>query len=43
MAKRFDRRTPVISGASSDASWALSQRAGRRRSAAMSSNAMIAA
>ena len=43
MAKRFGRRMPVISGASSDASWAPSRRAGPRRSAVMSSNAMIAA
>jgi hypothetical protein len=43
MAKRFDRRIPVISGASSDASWAPSRRAGRRCSGAMSSNAMIVA
>jgi hypothetical protein len=42
MAKRFDRRIPVISGASSDGSWAPSRRAGRRSSAAMSSNATIA-
>jgi hypothetical protein len=42
MAKRFDRRAPVISGASSDGSWAPSRRAGRRCSAAMSSNATIA-
>ena len=32
MAKRFDRHTPVISGAASDASWAPSRRSGRRRS-----------
>src|SRR5258708_6835799 len=42
MAKRFDRHAPVISGASSDGSWAPSRRAGRRCSAAMSSNATIA-
>jgi hypothetical protein len=42
MAKRFDRRAPVISGASSDGSWVLSRRAGRQCSAAMSSNATIA-
>ncbi len=42
MAKRFDRRIPVISEASSDGSWAPSRRAGRRSSAAMSSNATIA-
>ena len=42
MAKRSDRRMPVISGASSDGSWAPSRRAGRRCSAAMSSNATIA-
>jgi integrase/recombinase XerD len=41
MAKRSDRRTPVISVASSGASWAPSPPAGRRRSVAMSSNAMI--
>ena len=41
MAKRFDRRIPVISGASSDASWAPSRRAGRRCSGATSSSAMI--
>ena len=41
-AKRFDRRIPVVSGASSDGSWAPSRRAGRRSSAAMSSNATIA-
>jgi integrase/recombinase XerD len=41
-AKRFDRRIPVISGASSDGSWAPSRRAGPRSSAAMSSNATIA-
>ena len=43
MAKRFDRHTPVISGAASDASWAPSRRSGRRRSGGMSSNAMSAA
>ena len=43
MAKRFDRHTPVISAASSDASWAPLRRAGRRRSGGMSSNAMSVA
>ncbi len=42
-AKRFGRPVPAISAASSDASWAPSRRAGRRRSAVTSSSAMIAA
>jgi integrase/recombinase XerD len=43
MAKRFDRRAPVVSAASSDALWAPSRHAGRRCSGAMSSSAMIVA
>src|SRR6476619_5134495 len=42
-AKRSNRRTPVISAASSGASWVPSRPAGRRRSAVTSSSAMIAA
>src|ERR1700722_8608582 len=42
-AKRFGRPVLGISAASSGASWAPSRRAGRRRSAGMSSSAMIAA
>jgi hypothetical protein len=42
MAKRFGRRMPVISAASSGASWGPSRPAGRRRSVAISNNAKTA-
>ncbi len=41
MTKRSDRRIPAILGAASVVSWAPLRPAGRRRSVAMSSNAMI--